>query len=245
MCVNCEADTYANDQNTECLACPLNSQAPESSDTAEACLCNAGYEGIVAGEFLWAPLYQDQAIASCRECSKGKYTSDAGNHNCQLCAVGTYSATVAQTVCDDCAANTYADEEGSSVCTNCTGFAVSPVGSTTIDQCACIAGYYLAVCTECAIGTYRNETHALLNTPTCTSCGEGMYTEQTASTSKTQCLICSADRYVSVSSGECLACHVNAGSDSGSLGQTSCTCNAGYTADDDVAHTCIACVAGK
>ena len=103
-----------------------------------------------------------------------------------MCAVGTYSATVAQTVCHDCAANTFANEEGSFVCINCTDFAVSPVGSTSIDQCTCIAGYYLAngVCTECAIGTYRNETHALLNTPTCTSCGEGMYTAQTASTSQ-------------------------------------------------------------
>ena len=73
-----------------------------------------------------------------------------------------------------------------------------------------------------------------------------MYTSGTGATSISSCLLCPANLYVAdtgADTGKCLTCHANAGSESGSIGSGSCTCNAGYTESSTL--TCDFCEAGK
>ena len=64
-CENCIAGTYSTTQSAVtlpvCLNCPLNSDAVEASDSAAACICNAGFSGVRGGLCTQCPIAKYRA----------------------------------------------------------------------------------------------------------------------------------------------------------------------------------------
>lgn len=222
-CAPCPEDTYAVDAaSTACTDCHANSEAPEASLSAAACICSAGHYllGVV-----------------CESCEAGKAKGAAGNAACPLCEAGSFSAGTGATACVSCPENTYAPDLGTSVCSGCPDFSVSPEGSSAVDQCLCLPGFYRDgdACVACAHGSYKTTTA----NEACQACGVGYYTSSTGETAPEACLLSPADHYVQA--GQSLACHDNSQSAPGSVGLASCLCNSGFTKTDSA---CTACATG-
>lgn len=241
-CDACGANTYASVDNTVCESCATDSASPSLSETNTACTCNAGYTGIDANDAPWV----SGAITACAACEAGYYKGVAGNEACAACELGSYAPLPASLECQGCRPDTYTITVGSTQCADCLQNEFSASDSTSRFACVCVAGFYrdAGLCTPCSIGTFRNSSHAQANTSVCTSCAEGMYTDGTGSLTSNECLLCPQSFYIG-STGDCLACQAHAGSVAGSIGQSVCTCNAGYTTHDSLLHTCAACEAGK
>jgi hypothetical protein len=243
-CDVCDANTYASVDNTVCVACPTNSVSPSLSEANTACVCEAGYTGMDINNAPWV----SGAITACAACEPGYYKGVEGNEACTPCELGSHAPSAASVECQGCKPDTYTNTVGSIQCADCLDHEFSASDSTSRFACVCVAGFYRNVetglCTPCSIGTFRNASHAQANTSACTLCPEGMYTTDTGSFTLSACFLCPQASYIG-STGECLACHTHAGSDAGSIGQSACTCNAGYTAHESSPHTCVACEAGK
>jgi hypothetical protein len=92
---------------------------------------------------------------------------------------------------------------------------VSPSLSESASACVCKAGYSGSdggPCTTCAAGKYKN----IQGPSECVECAAGTYSWATGATSAATCNLCPAESY----------------SDSGSVGLTSCVCNAGYAGEN-------------
>jgi hypothetical protein len=131
---------------------------------------------------MWS---QSNAVYFCRSCRKGFFKNVTGNDACEPCLAGTFTDTTGTAECAICPPNTYTTSTATTTCVNCLENEFSLEGSTSQDACLCVEGFYRPnnLCTECPVGTYRNITHATLNTATCTSCPHGMYTQDIGSTS--------------------------------------------------------------
>jgi hypothetical protein len=170
-----------------CQSCPLGTFSVAGAQSADDCLCNAGY-GFDTGSL------------ECTQCEIGKYKSDTGNTDCTECpALSTSpleSTALTQCTCNagytganggscnPCAAGTYKATTGSEGCSTCPSFSTSEPGSALLEECICDAGYGAntdsgLVCELCAAGKYS------LN-GICTDCPTGA-TSPVGSTSVDDC----------------------------------------------------------
>ena len=126
----------------DCLICPAGSKCvPDGTPPVP---CPAG-------------TFSSRGATECTLCGSGTYTSSPGSTQCSpcpagnkcvsdgslpvLCPAGTFSPYGA-TQCTPCANGTYSSSAGSPVCTMCPlGFTTSPMGATSLAQCACRPGY--------------------------------------------------------------------------------------------------------
>ena len=115
-----------------------------------------------------------------------------------------------------CLANYYGTGNN---CTRCPAASVSAAGSTSISQCSCLAGYYMAEADN-----------------TCRRC-PALSSTFAGSVGIAECK-CIAGTYMD-SSGTCQSCPANTNSTWGSIGADSCSCSAGYYGDPMVG--CEAC----
>ena len=104
-------------------------------------------------------------------------------------------------------------------CTRCPSSSVSAPGSTSMSQCSCLPGYYMAAA-----------EHVCKLCPALSSSVVG-------SVSITECE-CVAGAFMNTN-GICQSCPVNTNSAAGSIGVESCKCSAGYYGD--IGTACEAC----
>lgn len=159
-CASCSATEYSPEGSPVCQSCPPNSVAPARSSRIQDCMCTAGYTGATASlcEKCAPGKFKDiSGNFVCQSCPPNSYTlSGATNLTdcfcnagftgaygpfCVGCAIGKYKAGSNSSACTDCPANTYADRQGMTVCTSCVATSASPVGSVSIWNCTCNAGY--------------------------------------------------------------------------------------------------------
>lgn len=194
-CEECGSGFYSTATNATsaatCRACPAHSLVPQGSGTQLSdCVCVSGYAGHDGGP--------------CEACAPGYYKDNSealDPTQCLACPADTYSTTQAAT--------------SSSVCLACMADSSAPVGSSSLADCICDAGFRrdADTCVACAAGTVQDGT----DDSRCVTCAAGSYEVQ-----HTVCEPCAA--------------HSNS-----PPGATACTCNAGY---EDRGGTCTACDAG-
>ena len=159
-CASCKETEYSQEGSPFCEPCPPNSVAPAKSSRIQDCGCTFGYTGPteslcvkcapggyknITGDYLCETcpvnsysLSGATALTACF-CNPG-YTGAYGPL-CVACVLGKYKSVYGSSACIDCAANTYADRTGMTVCTSCVNTSASAVGSVTIWNCTCNAGY--------------------------------------------------------------------------------------------------------
>lgn len=245
-CEQCPRDTYAGAGSSACAACPVDSFSAAGSTVLANCTCAAGF-GAAFEPF------------ACAACAPGS-AKLAGNSQCVACTAGLFADRSAMQACVTCPADTYSSL-GSAACQACAANEFSAPGSDSSDDCLCDAGYYRrdTACAKCAIGFFRNTSHALSGSAECVACPAGYSTQSAATVSQSDCYLCPADNYVlSTGSGnECVQCGANAQSNAGTV--DGCLCDAGFERTDAVCapceygyhkhlpgnHSCTACAAGQ
>ena len=102
---------------------------------------------------------------------------------CQSCVAGKYSASTA-TVCTDCPAN----------------FVTASIASTSINDCACNAGYNLVndVCEPCPVGHFKNIPS---NFESCLQCADNFFSSSLGSV---ECLPCQNNTVSTADRSGCL-----------------------------------------
>jgi len=241
------------------MGCPSNTISSTGSDDITDCICDVGFEGglvgvpcsacevgnfkVVNGSGSCTPCsagsYQDvmaaSACASCPANTNSLLGSDeitdciceigyngADGTQCSACAEGKYKEVNGSATCADCAAGSYQNMTAASVCMACPSNTDSPMVSTSLEACICNAGFSGpdgGACSECGVGTYKGTTGSA------------------------SCLDCNAGSYLNISAGTaCFACPSNTDAVRGSVQQTECVCNAGYTGPDG--GTCTVCDVG-
>ena len=170
-----------------CQLCPTGTFSVAGAQSADECLCNAGY-GF------------DTQLSECTQCEVGKYKVNTGNTDCTPCPASStslpgstaltqctcnagYTGTNGGT-CSACAAGTYKATTGSHACSTCPSLSTSLAGSASLEECICNAGYGAntdsgLVCEQCAAGKYSLDG-------ICVDCPSGA-TSPVGSTSGSDC----------------------------------------------------------
>ena len=112
-CDDCESgkylDTSGNDEESDCLACPVYSGNNPAASTAQSdCTCDFGYHGPDAGP--------------CAICVAGRYKDVTGSGTCINCVAGKYSSALGAThagTCMDCEAGKYLQTPGNDDISDC------------------------------------------------------------------------------------------------------------------------------
>ena len=255
-CEACETGKYKNTSgNEECVSCPGNSTSPPASTSVTACSCNGGYAGADGGACTQCAVnaYENTSTDTCSPCPVNSQ-SPAGSDDVTDCICNAgYTGGVNGTACLACEVGKYKAFAGSEACTDCPANEISPLASTSVDVCVCAHGYFLngSVCAACASGTFKNAT----GDGTCTNCPASSTTQQTASTSLSDC-ICNAG-YAGEDGEVCTLCLANTYEDAnvctdcaehsvsleGSFTPTACKCTYDFTGPDG--GPCEACESGK
>jgi hypothetical protein len=212
-CIDCQAGRYGNSTSlisSLCDAtCPIDHYCPSGTIQPISCPLNtttrtSSVIGTQSGS-------GGISIMDCR-CKAG-FTGSGGD-TCDVCSVGRYKSI-----------------EGSSLCINClSNTSSSPVASTSLGDCVCIAGHSGAAggyCPACLPGSY-----SLGGDNACVSCPSGRYGSSRALTSSICDGECSSGYYCpagSISSTEYACPYPNSMSPNGSSSANQCICNAGYT----------------
>jgi hypothetical protein len=107
------------------------------------------------------------------------------------------------------------------LCQACGEHQTSAIGSLSVSNCYCKAGYFKeeSQCVACGLGFFRTVTDS---EQSCVACHAGLTTLQNASNSSEMCVACANGHFIS-ESGECRPCPAHASSVA--VGQ--CQCNAG------------------
>ncbi len=181
-CSNCDAGTFAPDDNqphkscspcdagkyqpdtgkSSCSNCPAGQYQDQTGQTS--CKdCVAGYETRTPGT----------GATSCYQCDAGTYSDGQTNTSCSTCTAGTYSGAGASK-CEDCSAGTYSGA-GASECEDCSAGTYSGTGASECEPCP--AGKYsgkgASGCEPCGAGTYSKEEAS-----ECEPCPAGTYQHQ-------------------------------------------------------------------
>ena len=116
-----------------------------------------------------------------------------------------------------CSANFYMQGDNAN-CQSCPEHSISSVGSTSVDNCACVANYYK-------------------NNNECVTCPE--YSTSVAGSTSIENCRCNANYFKD--NNQCQSCPDNSSSPVGSTSFGSCACNKGYYLSDSI---CVACPPG-
>ena len=246
-CTDCLPGSYSNSTRAVCISCPQNSHSSVGSDNITYCLCNAGWSGT---------------HGDCTGCAAGKYKANIGPEACSDCAGGKFSVYLnsATDTCINCAATSYS-VENKTLCLPCPSNTYSSVGSDSIANCLCQAGWSgtfaqcttcvaakykpnvgVQPCSDCAVASYvANGRSACLpcansnsTSGDCAFCGPGEYT----STPAVRCVPCAAKLYSAADRTQCLKCPANSYSTMGSGGIQACFCNTGWSSAIDRPNLC-------
>jgi len=230
---------------SSCSACPAFS-GTDIPGYIENCTCNSGYYGVAtscspcpAGSWCSGGVKTPCSVGSLSNalshlatnctCFPG-FAGAADTAGCTICTGGTAKSLSGPGDCTDCPSGTYSTATADPAlavvylgqCTSCPDFAVSAPRSNGITSCQCREGYTGengGSCRACETGQYKGT----VGSASCTTCDAGTYTVAEASLS-------------------CTSCPANSNSPSGSHGNTSCTCNAGYSGPDG--GPCVPCGQG-
>lgn len=195
-CLPCAVNTYSlYEQTITCVECTDNSLTLQSASTsADACLCNAGYESI---------------DTECVLCAQGSYKSTWSSTDvCTVCPANTYSSP-SRDVCLSCPDNSVSSSNSSSL-TDCLCVAGYEPTSTSPHTCSeCAVGFYKANdannnCLLCALGYFASQTGA----HQCVSCAENSYADALGSF---ECSACTNHSYSLASSTAATDCWCVAG----------------------------------
>jgi len=112
LCIACTVgkylDTSGNYAESDCNACPPNSN--NSSEASSSCMCDKGFSS-----------YNSNPV--CMMCSQGKYQENAGSSSCTDCAAGKYLDSIGndeESDCKACPANINTSNPASTSQQNCT-----------------------------------------------------------------------------------------------------------------------------
>lgn len=131
-CSACTGATYSTSSGSSaCDPCPSRAawEGGTTHDTRSGCVCTLG-------TFLAAT-----GASECTDCVAGRYGAAGGA--CDGCAVGRFSTAAGASsggACEGCATGRYASFTGASACASCPEGTTSPLGSTSVAACACVAG---------------------------------------------------------------------------------------------------------
>ena len=241
VCAQCPVNTQ---QNTEadvpCVDCSNTQYAAVGSSVCSPCPGNSLREGTTG------------VIGDCY-CTEGYYEA---SNECNQCEAGTFKTSTANEACESCAAGKYEDQPGSTGCEECHLYSYSEVGSTSVAECLCNAGYHPNAgacvacldgyvkaaagntpCVACAAGSYSS------NTFSCSSCQDHSTTDDVASTSIADCKCVAGFQETADDVDLCESCsvgfycpgqdnreqcHDHSTSEAGSSAASACVCNAGY-----------------
>jgi len=253
-----------------CQNCAANSFSAVASTTQSACQCNAGHTGVDGGPCTACSTGKFKALAGPAECEACPMntSSSAGStaiNDCQ-CDVGFMSADGETGVCIPCLSGTYKALFGPGQCLPCVTDAVSGPGSTHGSECKCGPGYTGAgggapapcsdstdlipnpwnaqfFCSHFANLEWWDSSCSVYQICELCACSCAGGYECPAPVVATPCSVCGSGKYKSdVGSAACSACPANSLSPAGSILNTTCTCNPGYTGADG--GDCTACEAG-
>lgn len=221
-CVACTSGKFSNASNRTCVSCALGSYA--SGSGATACTTCPIHSTTVS---LGATSVDDCV------CAEG-FDGDGGV--CQACGPGTHDSGSG---CVLCGVNTYSSGFGAIECTPCPVDSSSVVGSATLANCSCDAGFAWTgtACTPCSSGHVK-----LLpgNSLACQPCVAGTFAVNT-----TTCLSCPVDTFqASTGADACEPCRASSASAAGSTSALDCLCLPGYAFVDAEVDVCEPCATG-
>jgi hypothetical protein len=185
-CEECTNGFYSWYSNPEygfdlCLQCPPNSTSrPDDFGFGEVldsqCSCNAGY-ALYPG-WPWHPTEDIRLPAEhlCQPCDAGtyqpaavqwreiSYSTQSTHPTCLTCPAHMTSAP-GSAVCV-CAAGSYA-VQGGPLCQACGEHQTSAIGSLSVSDCYCKAGYFKeeSQCVACGLGFFRTVTDSEVSMP--------------------------------------------------------------------------------
>jgi hypothetical protein len=191
--------------------CPSNSLAAVIlADSIAECVCNPGFlrEGDVCTLGQPPAWYAFGNSSSCVHTRETIASGASGHADC-VCVPGFASLPVAEALnCQPCAPDTYTDVHNMSQCDVCpTHSSHNLTQRSTVKACLCDPGYTGpdgGPCAACEAGTFKLEPGAAA----CKQCGVNEYSHAAAS--------------------ECVACHGNSSSASGSTDVHQCLCDPGF-----------------
>lgn len=176
-CDLCQQGEYQSlSTQTSCETCPVNSHShAEGSDAITDCVCNAGYtgpDGSICVNCEAGYYKSTTGSVPCTACVENTFSTvvaSVSSQHCQSCAPSmSTNALTGRTECD-CISGYFQQDGVCEVCEAafycpghspklaCFAHSNSPVQSSSIDDCACIPGYWEnfdQVCTECPPNTF-------------------------------------------------------------------------------------------
>lgn len=252
-CSLCQPGFYLDAQGQSvCLQCPEHTLSLPGTPSIQGCVCREGYEGPDGGQCSGCATgrYKDvNGSAACGLCRAGTFANEThstvcrqcpsntdatpgasicicnpghtgpGGGTCQACDPGSYKMVNGTSSCKLCASGTFMNSTGATACLACPARSDSSVGSPSRTGCICDPGYSGpdgGPCVACPLGKYKPTD----GSNPCLDCAAGTYQNNTAMTA-------------------CSQCKANTNSRSGSMAETFCTCNAGYSGPN--AGHCTAC----
>lgn len=255
VCIACTPGTYrATAGGSVCALCSPG-WVVNSTNATVCTACAAGKSQSLSGQVTCVTCakgkYQWRTNASdCLDCEVGKFNGwDASvwdalraAPNCTGCSVGRYAEVTGSSACSMCGEDRFQNGTNASFCYACTvGWYAGP-GQTACSLCA--AGKYQVWgvgCFDCLVSTYqpgRGRTY-------CEQCPNGKYGYDNASTSLSDCAVCSPGKYVLYGMRKCESCE--AGTFQTLFSASTCVkCNAGeYMSGVGWPQECPACAPGK
>lgn len=221
-CVTCTAGKFSGGINNTCAPCPLGSYA--SGSGATVCTTCPTHSTTVS-----------PGATSVDDCVCGGGFEGEGGV-CQSCGPGKYDSGSG---CVSCAVNTYSSGFSANECTSCPTYSSSALGSTTLTNCSCDAGFAWTgtVCTPCLSGHVKPLPG---NSLACEPCAAGTFAVNT-----TTCLSCPIDTFqASTGADACEACRASSVSAAGSTSALDCLCLPGYAFVDAEVDVCEPCAVG-
>ena len=190
--------------NQNCTACPYPGVTSGTGSVSIAgCLCGPGFfspNGSVPCYPCLPDHYSDVAgLLSCLSCSPNTVSREGSNSSADCVAAPGFfqsaspgsrrllsTLSVSGYYIVQCPESTYSDVAGLFKCKNCPYRMVSGIGSSSVVNCYCPAGYYGAaggICIPCDDGFFKSTA----GTEYCTRCPFDMVTTDIASTSILNC----------------------------------------------------------
>ena len=223
-CTACAQKTYKNETGPGvCSPCPEGTSSAVASVELTSCKCMKGYftneivSGVVCAQTPQGTYKDTTGTGPYTECGPGKTSLLASisveacecldgfeGVECTACARGKYKLDKGSGNCSECAPNTYKNLEGAGPCSPCHTKTSSPPGSTHVEDCVCLPGYYAQSDSRTCVACARNTFKLTSGNQACETCAENTYKFATGPGNCTEST-CDAG-YTSTADGACVAC---------------------------------------